>query len=230
MQYERTALGFARLPRDNVDFGGGLERIAAASIDSPDVYRISLLWPIVEELQRLSGESYDEKTLAMRVVADHVRGAAFLAADGVRPGNKEQGYVMRRLLRRAMRFALDIGLTGGMTAQLVPVIAGIYRDVYPELAAAEPEIAQALAKEEAVFGRTMRKGLSHLRRLGRTQTLVSGADLFELHDTFGMPVELSVEEATANGISLSPTWRSEFDALMAAQRARSQGARTTTIA
>lgn len=224
MQYQRTARGFDRLAHHNVDFGGGLERIAAASIDSPDVYRVSVLWPIVAELERLSGMSYEDRTMAMRVITDHVRGAVFLAADGVRPSNKEQGYVLRRLLRRAMRFALDLDLTAGVVELLIPVVVAIYRDVYPAVAEQEREIVAVLAREEKAFGRTLRKGLGQLRRRGRTQSEVTGRDLFELHDTFGMPVELSTEEATRNGIALGATWRHDFDVLMSEQRMRSQGA------
>ena len=101
MEYKKTETGFEPLPRKNVDYGGGLARIAAASMDSPDVYRINLLWPIVAKLEELSGRTYDTDTVAMRVIADHLRGATFLAVDGVRPSNKTQGYVMRRLIRRA---------------------------------------------------------------------------------------------------------------------------------
>jgi alanyl-tRNA synthetase len=230
MQFRRTAVGFARLPRDNVDFGGGLERIAAASIDSPDVYRVDLLWPVVEALQALSGRSYEQATQAMRVVTDHLRGAAMLAADGVAPGNKAQPYVMRRLMRRALRYALELGLTGGIAENLVPVIAEIYRDTYPEIRARADGIVAVLAKEERTFARTLRKGLSAMRRLGRTGATVDGATLFELHDTFGMPVELSVEEATRTGVRLSPIWRAEYDALMDAQRERSHQAREAATA
>ena len=91
MEYLKTNDGFKKLPKSNVDYGGGLERIAAASIDSPDVFKISLLWPIIEKLEEISGKKYDSHTNAMRVIADHVRGATFLAVDGVKPSNKEQG-------------------------------------------------------------------------------------------------------------------------------------------
>lgn len=229
MQFRRTADGFAELPRHNVDFGGGLERIAAASIDSPDVYRIDLLWPVVEELQALSGRSYEEATRAMRVVTDHLRGAAVLAAGGIRPGNKAQPYVMRRLVRRALRYALELDLSGGLAERLVPVIAQIYADVYPEIGAQSDHIVDVLAKEERTFGRTLRKGLSALRRLGRSGTPVDGAALFELHDTSGMPVELCVEEATRTGIPLSATWQAEYDALMEEQRERSHRAREAAM-
>ena len=225
MEFQRTVDGFVDLPRHNVDFGGGLERIAAAAIDSPDVYRIDRLWPIVEALQSLSGRSYEDSTVAMRVVTDHIRGAALLAADGVRPGNKAQSYVMRRLVRRALRYALELEVTGGIAQTLVPVIADLYRDDYPEVHADRDRITDVLAKEERSFGRTLRKGLAAMRRLGRSGAAVDGSALFELHDTFGMPVEVSVEEARRTGILLSPTWQAEYDALMAEQRARSHEAR-----
>lgn len=219
--------GFAELPRHNVDFGGGLERIAAASIDSPDVYRISLLWPIIEKLQEISGKSYEagtETTVAMRVVADHLRGASLLAADGVAPGNSKQGYVMRRLVRRALRFGLDLELTAGVAADVVPIVGGLYADVYPEVADQQEQIVAVLEKEEKQFARTLRKGLSMLRRLHRQGEVVTGAHLFELHDTFGMPVELSLEEADRKGYPLAQDWRADFDARMDAQRARSRSA------
>ena len=230
MQYRRTVDGFAELPRHNVDFGGGLERIAAASIDSPDVYRVDLLWPLVETLQTLTGRPYAQATQAMRVVTDHLRGAVVLAADGVVPGNKAQAYVMRRLVRRALRYALELELTGGLAEELVPVVARIYHDTYPEISARSDHIVDVLAKEERTFGRTLRKGLAAMRRMARSGATVDGAAMFELHDTFGMPVELSVEEATRTGIPLSPTWQAEYDALMNAQRERSHQAREAALA
>ena len=225
MQYRKTPDGFAELPHHNVDFGGGLERIAAASIDSPDVYRIDRLWPIVEALESLSGKTYDGATTAMRVVTDHMRGAALLASDGVMPGNKAQAYVMRRLVRRALRYALELELTGGLAEKLVPVIAGIYHDVYPEIGDHGDHIVAVLTKEEKTFARTLRKGLSAMRRLGRSGAALDGKTLFELHDTFGMPLELCLEEAGRSGIVLSPTWKAEYDGLMDAQRNRSHEAR-----
>jgi alanyl-tRNA synthetase len=127
MQYRRLDDGsFEPLENKNVDFGGGLERIAAAQIDSPDVFKISLLWPIIEKLELLSGKHYDSNTTSMRVIADHLRAAAFLAVDGVTPSNKEQGYVMRRLLRRAIRFAFDLGIEQNFFEEIVPVIADLY--------------------------------------------------------------------------------------------------------
>jgi alanyl-tRNA synthetase len=222
LQYRRTAAGFDLLPRRNVDFGGGLERIAAAVIDSPDVYRISLLRPIVERLEELTGTTYEQSTRALRVIADHLRGATFLAVDGVRPSNKEQGYVLRRLIRRAVRVAATLGLSENVAAEVVPVVAGLYRDSYPEVAASRDAVVEVLAAEERRFRRTLASGLEQLRSYeGR---LVTGDDLFTLYDTCGFPVELSTEEATSRGMALSPGWRAEFDARMAEQRARSRAA------
>jgi alanyl-tRNA synthetase len=225
LEYQRTETGFEPLPRRNVDFGGGLARITAAAMDSPDVFRIGLLWPIIEELQELSGRSYEDETHAMRVIADHLRGATFLAVDGVQPGNKAQGYVMRRLVRRAMRFAFELGLDEDFFPEVIPTIAGIYEAHYPEVGEHADYVLRVLAKEEQAFRRTLRKGLKQLS--GYRTTGVTGNELFLLYDTFGFPVELSTEEARGQGIAVSADWQAEFDAQMAAQRARSQ--RSTTM-
>ncbi len=222
MEYRRTETGFEPLPRRNVDYGGGLGRIAAASLDTPDIFRINLLWPIVQRLEELSGRTYEEETVAMRVIADHLRGAVFLAVDGVRPSNKTQGYVLRRLTRRAVRYAFELGLEEDFFSQIVPTVAGIYEAHYPEVAAHTDEVIAVLSTEERAFRRTLRRGLKQLR--GLRQTGATGADLFVLHDTFGFPVELSTEEARRQGIELDDAWEAQFDAQMAAQRARSQQA------
>ncbi|OZE94395.1 alanine--tRNA ligase-related protein [Rhodococcoides fascians] len=222
MQYVRTPDGFDTLPRRNVDYGGGLERIAAAAIDSPDVFRSSLLWPIVEQLEALTGATYASHTAAMRVVADHLRGAVFLAVDGVRPGNKEQGYVMRRLIRRAVRFAFDLGVEQNFVQDVVPTIAGLYRSAYPEVDRRHDEIIAVLVKEENAFRQTLRRGLRELARMADGP--VTGEELFVLYDTYGFPVELGVEEARTRGLTVSARWRTEFDAKMREQRERSRAA------
>ena len=221
MEYRKTPDGFVPLPRRNVDFGGGLERIGAAAIDSPDIYRVSLIRPIVDRLAALAGTSYEQSTYALRVVADHLRGAAFLVADGVRPANKEQGYVLRRLIRRAIRVAHSIGLTEDFLAEVVPTVTDLYRDSYPGVAAHTEATVAVLAAEEQRFRRTLARGLRQLE----SHRVLTGDDLFTLYDTAGFPVELSTEEARSRGIELSPDWRAEFDARMAEQRARSQAAR-----
>jgi alanyl-tRNA synthetase len=228
MQYRRLEDGsFEPLERKNVDFGGGMERIAAARIDSPDVFRISVLWPIIEKLQSLSGKNYESHTESMRVIADHLRAATFLAVDGVVPANKEQGYVMRRLLRRAIRFAFDLGIEQNFFEQIVPVIADLYHEDYPEVAAKRDEVVAILVKEEKVFRQTLRKGLAQLTKFAASG--LTGNELFTLYDTYGFPVELSTEEAYKQEIKLSDNWRQEFDDKMAEQRARSQTATKGTF-
>ena len=224
MQYRRLDDGsFEPLKRKNVDFGGGLERIAAAAIDSPDVFKISLLQPIIKKLESLSGKEYATHTASMRVIADHLRAATFLAVDGCAPSNKEQGYVMRRLLRRAIRYSFDLGIEQNFLEEVVPVIADLYEVDFPEVKENRESIIAVLVKEEKAFRQTLRKGLRQMRHY--IDDGLTGEELFTLYDTFGFPVELSTEEAYKQGIKLSDNWRAEFDARMAEQRQRSKTAR-----
>ncbi len=224
MQYRRLDDGsFEPLKRKNVDFGGGLERIAAAAIDSPDVFKISLLQPIIKKLESLSGEEYATHTASMRVIADHLRAATFLAVDGCVPSNKEQGYVMRRLLRRAIRYSFDLGIEQNFLEEVVPAIADLYEADFPEVKDNRDNIIAVLVKEEKAFRQTLRKGLRQMQHY--IDDGLTGEELFMLYDTFGFPVELSTEEAYKQGIKLSDNWRAEFDARMAEQRQRSKTAR-----
>lgn len=224
MQYRRLDDGsFEPLARKNVDFGGGLERIAAAAIDSPDVFKISLLLPIIKKLESLSGKEYDTHTASMRVIADHLRAAVFLAVDGCVPSNKEQGYVMRRLLRRAIRYSFDLGIEQNFLQEVVPVIADLYEADFPEVKENRESIIAVLVKEEKAFRQTLRKGLRQMQHY--IDDGLTGEELFMLYDTFGFPVELSTEEAYKQGIKLSDNWRAEFDAKMDEQRQRSKTAR-----
>tara|TARA_B100001245_G_scaffold100561_1_gene73089 strand:- start:4788 stop:6665 length:1878 start_codon:yes stop_codon:yes gene_type:complete len=220
MEYLKTEDGFEKLPKQNVDFGGGLERIAAAKLNDPDVFKISLLWPIIEKLEELSGKSYKSHTNAMRVIADHLRAATFLAVDGCVPSNKQQGYVMRRLVRRAVRFAFDLGVEQNFMQEIVPVIADLYHNDFPEVAENRENVIAVLIKEEKAFRQTLRKGI---REFGKFDKIDGGA-LFTLYDTYGFPVELSTEEAFKQGMELPTDWRAQFDAKMAEQRQRSQTA------
>ena len=223
MQYRRMEDGsFEPLEKKNVDFGGGLERIAAAKIDNPDVFQISLMKPIIEKLEEISGKKYDENKISMRVIADHLRSATFLAVDGCTPSNKEQGYVMRKFIRRAMAKAFDLGVEDNFVEQIVPVIVSIYAPDYKEVALKSDEIIAVMAKEEKAFRRTLRKGLRELEKFSKDG--LTGAELFQLYDTFGFPLELSTEEAIRREISLSKNWREEFDVKMKEQRERSQTA------
>lgn len=223
MEYLRTEHGFEKLPAQNVDFGAGLERIATAQLNSPDMFKISVIWPIIEKLEAISGKTYDSHTESMRVIADHLRAATFLAVDGVTPSNKEQGYVMRRLLRRAIRFAFELGIEQNFLEAVVPVIADMYEADFPEVKASRDNVIAVLAKEEKTFRQTLRKGLQQLKKFAEDGDL-TGEEIFTLYDTYGFPVELSTEEAGVQNIKLTETWRQEFETKMAEQRARSQTA------
>ena len=228
MEYLKQDTGFSKLPKRNVDYGGGLERIAAAAIDNPDVYRISLMWPVVQKLERISGKPYDSNTTSMRVITDHLRAATFLAVDGVVPSNKEQGYVMRRLIRRAIRFAFELGIEQNFIDQVTAVIADLYHEDLPEVAANRDKVIDILTKEERVFRQTLRKGLRQLDRISSSGKL-SGEDIFTLYDTYGFPVELSSEEAFARGLELDNDWHEAFEKMMQQQRERSQTAAKGTF-
>ena len=224
MAYKKVADGvFESLEKPNIDHGSGLERIAAASNNDPDVFKISLLWPIIEKLQDLSGKNYDSHTESMRVIADHLRAATFMAVDGCVPSNKEQGYVMRRLLRRAIRYSFDLGIEQNFMQEVVPVIANLYEADFPEVKESREQIIAVLVKEEKAFRQTLRKGLRQMQHY--IDDSLTGEELFTLYDTFGFPVELSTEEAHKQGIKLSDNWRAEFNAKMAEQRQRSKTAR-----
>lgn len=228
MAYKKVDEGkFEELEQKNVDHGSGLERIAAAKLNDPDVFKISLMWPVVEKLQELSGKKYEDYTESMRVIVDHLRAATFLAVDGCVPSNKEQGYVMRRLLRRAIRYANELGIEREFFDELVPVIADMYEADFPKVAEQRDKVIITLMKEEKAFARTLVKGVRHLRRF--VEGGLSGEEIFTLHDTYGFPVELSVEIAKREGVDIDGDWRSVFDAKMAEQRERSQTAAKGTF-
>ncbi len=228
MAYKKVGEGqFEELEQKNVDHGSGLERIAAAKLGDPDVFKISLMWPIIEKLQALSGKKYDSHTESMRVIADHLRAATFLAVDGCVPSNKEQGYVMRRLLRRAIRYSFDLGIEQNFLQEIVPVIADMFEADFPEVKENRESIVAVLVKEEKAFRQTLRKGLKELQKVAGSR--LTGEEIFTLYDTYGFPVELSTEEAFRQGIELSENWREEFDTKMKEQRERSQTAAKGTF-
>ncbi len=236
MAYQRSDKGFEALAKPNVDFGGGLERIAVAAINDPDVFKISLLKPIIGKLEQLSGKQYDSNTESMRVISDHLRAATFLAVDGISPSNKEQGYVMRRLIRRAIRFAFDLGIEQNFLEQIVPVIADLYHQDYPEVAQSRENVIAILAKEEKVFRQTLRHGLKELNKFAQSnkndkgEILIKGDSVvFPMYDTYGFPVELTLEEAYKNDWQVDEKWRQQFDSKMNEQRQRSQTASKGTF-
>jgi len=248
MAYRKVAEGtFEKLEKPNIDHGSGLERIAAAAINDPDVFKISLMWPIIEKLQTLSGKKYESHTESMRVIADHLRAATFLAVDGCIPSNKQQGYVMRRLVRRAMVKAFDLGVEQNFMEQIVPIIADLYKYDFPEVAAKRDEVIAVLVKEEKSFRQTLSKGLQEFEKMmgvrmsnfdtngplddpNRVEKpLLRGENLFKLYDTYGFPVELTKEEAFKRDFRISVLADEDFENLMQEQRARSQTAAKGTF-
>ena len=225
MQYRRKKDGtFEELEKKNVDFGGGLERIAAAAIGSFDVFKISLMRPILEKLEEISNKSYDNNTDEMRVIADHIRGAYLLAAQGLAPSNKTQGYAMRRLVRRAILRALDLGISSNFLSEIVPIVAENYKDLPDSILTHRENALEVLLREENAFRKTLNKGLKELNKLTKNNKILDGKDLFKLQDTYGFPLELSVEECYREGIELTKDYLKEFEAALAEQRERSQTA------
>ncbi len=258
MQYRRKEDGsFEELEKKNVDFGGGLERISAAAIGSFDVFRTSLMQPIIAKLEEISGKKYDNNTDEMRVIADHIRGAYLLAAQGLVPSNKTQGYAMRRLVRRAILRALDLGISANFLSEIIPIVAKNYKDLPDSILTHREGALAILLKEEESFRKTLSKGLKELRKVARqlghdflrdgsltpavagfapSSSVVtsgspqkvcpqlSGRDLFKLQDTYGFPLELSVEECYREGIELTPDYLKEFETALKEQRERSQTA------
>ena len=227
MQYKRNEDGtFSELENKNVDFGGGLERIAAASIDSFDVFKISLLKPIIDKLEAVSGKSYDNNTDEMRIIADHLRGAYLLSAQGLKPSNKQQGYALRRLIRRAILKAFDLGIAQNFISEIVPIISENYKDLPDSILTTREDAIATLEKEEKAFRQTLNKGLREMSKMVAKDSdgILTGDDLFKLQDTYGFPFEVSVEEAYRQNIQLSENYKEEFDKALQEQRERSQTA------
>ena len=227
MQYKRNENGsFSELEQKNVDFGAGLERIAAASINSFDVFKISLLKPIVDHLELISHQNYDNHTDEMRIIADHLRGAYLLASQGLKPSNKQQGYALRRLIRRAILKALDLGIAQNFITEIIPIIAKNYQDLPDSILTTRDEAISTLEKEEKAFRQTLNKGLRELQKMVEKDAdgVLTGDDLFKLQDTYGFPFEVSVEEIYRQNIKLSENYRAEFDQALKLQRERSQTA------
>ena len=225
MQYKRNEDGtFSELEKKNVDFGAGLERVAAAAIDSFDVFKISLLRPIIEKLEELSGKTYDNNTDEMRIIADHLRGAYLLASQGLAPSNKAQGYALRRLIRRAILKALDLGIAQDFMRETISTIEKEYNSLPDSILTNRENALSILEKEEHTFRQTLNKGLKELQKLTNKSEELTGHDLFKLQDTYGFPFEISVEEAFRQNIKLSKDYKKEFEEALEEQRNRSKTA------
>lgn len=223
MQYRRKEDGtFEELEQKNVDFGSGLERVTAASIDSFDIFQISLLKPIIDKLEEISGKDYESNTSEMRIIADHLRGAYLLTAQGLVPSNKQHGYALRRIIRRAILKALNLGIEQNFLEEVLPAIAENYKDLPDSILTTRNDVLAVLGKEEQAFRRTLNRGIKELGKL--KEAGLTGKEIFMLQDTYGFPMELSVEEAYREDIPLSENWRAEFDAALEEQRNRSKTA------
>ncbi len=223
MKYHKTANGFEELAQQNVDFGGGFERILAASQNERDVFNTQVFAPLMVAISAASGKDYktSDQKASFRVIADHVRAAVMLIADGVLPGNKEQGYVVRRLIRRAVRHGKMLGIERSFMAELVKPLIELYREAYPLLGERAEMIEQALGQEETKFLRTIAKGLKEFDKAppvvsakGETdgKQYLSGDLSFQLYETFGFPLELTIEEAKLRGFVIPEDINKTFTA------------------
>jgi alanyl-tRNA synthetase len=217
----------AELPMRNIDTGMGLDRMAAILQDVPSVFETDLLRPLVELAEELSGRSYGEggaATRAMRIVADHSRGAAFLIADGVVPSNEDRGYILRRIMRRAIQQGRTLGLEAPWLGRFAERAIEIMGDAYPELAAERATIERWVGDEEESFGRTLERGTDLLEQLvaeakQADTSWIDAADAFKLHDTYGFPYDLTKELLAERGLSVDDAG---FEELMEEQRQRAR--------
>lgn len=212
MEYHKTASGFEKLKQQNVDFGGGLERIAAAYFNVSDIFKIDLFDGVRSTLEQLSGKKYGDNaddTMAFRVILDHMRAAVFLISDGAFPSNKDQGYFTRRLVRRAIQFSTKLGITENFVKSASGSVIDTYKSAYPELEEKRAEIVGVLQKEEEKFRKALQRAEKQYQKIeGDIQKLLEGlssesadeaayeklaaisADLYQTH---GLPFEIFLE-------------------------------------
>jgi len=239
MQYERDDAGtiLGELPARNVDTGMGLERMAMILQDVDNMYETDVVRPLLDRAAELTGTAYgaaaddasaaEVRDMSLRVMGDHARTSALLIADGVLPGNAGRGYVLRRLLRRAVRHARLLGHEGAVMPAMMDQVVTILGDAYPELHDQRQLVARVAAAEEEQFASTLRSGLRLLDQAVAEASGLGASELpaetaFALHDTYGFPMDLTLEIAAEHGLALD---RDEFGALMEAQRRRARAAR-----
>ena len=220
MQYKKAEDGsFPLLPKKNVDFGGGLERFAMARAGSPDAFRTDVFEEVITLLQKFSGKSYDDAsyTRSFRIVADHIRAAVFMIADGVRPSNTERGYMLRRLIRRAVQHVNKLGLAqssaeDSMIVRAATLFTEEYRDAYPDLATERvwEDIRGELWKEEQQFWRALDQGLKEFEKMTTGATAVTGEQAYVLFTTYGFPFEMTRELADERRLSVDEAGYNEL--------------------
>ncbi len=215
------------LPNKNIDTGMGLERVAFIKQGVDNMYEIDQVRPVLDKAAEVSGRRYGavhEDDVRMRVIADHVRSALMLIADGVSPSNEGRGYILRRLLRRTVRAMRLLGVEGATFPQLFPASRDAMQDAYPEVASDYDRIARIAYAEEETFLRTLAQGTTILdvaveRAKADGKPAIGGDTAFLLHDTFGFPIDLTLEMAEEAGVDVD---RGAFDTLMSEQRARAK--------
>ncbi|MFH1030315.1 MAG: alanine--tRNA ligase [bacterium] len=217
MQYNKTAEAkYEPLSQRNVDTGMGLERMTAIMQGKDNNYETELFLPIIGGIEKISGKNYKEskETIkAMRIIADHLRAAAFILGDpkGIAPSNLGQGYVLRRFIRRAVRYGKQLGVNKKFTSQIAEIVIENFSSIYPELEKNRQFIISELEKEEEKFANTLEKGLKMFEKLEPLNNKISGADAFILFSTYGFPIELTKEMAAAKGWNIN---EKEFDGEM----------------
>ncbi|MGD9330330.1 MAG: alanine--tRNA ligase [Desulfobacterales bacterium] len=228
MQFNRDVSGsMAPLPKPSIDTGLGLERIVSVLQDVSSNFDTDLIVPIIRRTEELAGRAVDESVeagVAMKVIADHSRAAAFLIGDGVLPSNEGRGYVLRRIMRRAIRYGRNIGLTKPFLHDTARQVMTIMQPAYPELSEAEAYITSVIENEEVRFSETLDHGLRVLNEAledlrARNERLVPGQIIFKLYDTFGFPVDIVRDVVRDEGMTLD---MDGFDAAMDHQREQSR--------
>jgi alanyl-tRNA synthetase len=228
MSYDLAEDGsLTELPMRNIDTGMGLDRMAAILQDVPSVFEIDTVRPLIELAEEMSGHSYAEGgavTRAMRIIADHSRGATFLLADGVVPSNEDRGYILRRIMRRAIHRGRTLGLEAPWLGRFAERTIELMGETYPELGAERETIVRWVGDEEESFGRTLDRGADLLERLVAEAeeagtSWIEAAAAFKLHDTYGFPYDLTKELLAERGLAVDD---SGFEELMEEQRQRAR--------
>ncbi|GLV14169.1 alanine--tRNA ligase [Alicyclobacillus hesperidum] len=230
-QFNKGADGeYTPLPKRNIDTGSGLERLASLLQGVANNFETDLFRPIIDRTGEIAGRRYgesDEDDIHFKIVADHLRTVTFAIGDGVLPGNEGRSYIIRRLLRRAVRSGRRLGIEKPFMYQLVAVVDEIMGEDYPEIREKRSLIERVVRTEEERFHETLSGGEALLSELmaelgAKNETVISGTDAFRLYDTYGFPIDLTVEIAKESGFTVD---RDGFDAELEAQRTRARQAR-----
>ena len=185
-----------------VDTGMGLERLAMVQQGSPSVYETDLFSPLLQEIEVISSEPYNQNPKPYRIIADHIKGAVFLIAVGVLPSNVERGYVLRRILRRMMRFGRLLDFPTNFLIPLAKKVIATYKDIYPEVGSKESDILTVIQEEGERFSKTLARGLKQFEKISKLGD-IDGKDAFHLFDTYGFPLELTRELAAERGLKVN---------------------------